>query len=92
MNSASTADLVHEPEILLDRGGIDAIVERLAGELSERHDDGVVMIGVLRGSVPFLADLVRSMTIATMVDFVALSPYTPGTGRVRLVIDASINI
>ena len=92
MNSASTADLVHEPEILLDRGGIDAIVERLAGELSERHDDGVVMIGVLRGSVPFLADLVRSMTIATMVDFVALSPYTPGTGRVRLVMDASINI
>jgi len=92
VNSASTADLVHEPEILLDRGGIDAIVERLAGELSERHDDGVVMIGVLRGSVPFLADLVRSMTIATMVDFVALSPYTPGTGRVRLVMDASINI
>ena len=92
MNSASTADLVHEPEILLDRSGIDAIVERLAGELSERHDDGVVMIGVLRGSVPFLADLVRSMTIATMVDFVALSPYTPGTGRVRLVMDASINI
>ena len=92
MNSASTADLVHEPEILLDRSGIDAIVERLAGELSERHDDGVVMIGVLRGSVPFLADLVRSMTIAMMVDFVALSPYTPGTGRVRLVMDASINI
>ena len=92
MNSASTADLVHEPEILLDRSGIDAIVERLAAELSERHDDGVVMIGVLRGSVPFLADLVRSMTIAMMVDFVALSPYTPGTGRVRLVMDASINI
>ena len=92
MNSASTADLVHEPEILLDRSGIDAIVERLAAELSERHDDGVVMIGVLRGSVSFLADLVRSMTIAMMVDFVALSPYTPGTGRVRLVMDASINI
>ncbi len=80
------------PDILLDREGIDEVVTRLAGELSERHDDGVVMIGVLRGSVPFLADLVRSMSIATMVDFVALSPYTPGTGRVRLVMDASINI
>ncbi len=80
------------PDILLDRDGIDEVVARLAGELSDRYDDGVVMIGVLRGSVPFMADLVRAMSIATMVDFVALSPYTPGTGRVRMVMDASINI
>ena len=32
------------------------------------------------------------MSIATMVDFVALSPYTPGTGRVRMLMDASINV
>ena len=50
------------------------------------------MIAVLRGSVPFLADLVRVMTIRTSVDFVALSPYTPGTGRVRLVMDVATNI
>ena len=80
------------PDILLDRDGIDEVVARMAGELSARYDDGVVMIGVLRGSVPFMADLVRAMSIATMVDFVALSPYTPGTGRVRMVMDASINI
>ena len=65
---------------------------RLAAELSDRYDDGVVMIAVLRGSVPFLADLVRAMTIRTSVDFVALSPYTPGTGRVRLVMDTSTSI
>ena len=29
------------------------------------------------------------MTIRTSVDFVALSPYTPGTGRVRLVMTAT---
>ena len=80
------------PDILLDRDGIEAVVARLAAELTERFDDGLVMIGVLRGSVPFLADLARSMSISTMVDFVALSPYTPGTGRVRMVMDASINI
>jgi hypoxanthine phosphoribosyltransferase len=83
---------VDHPDILLDRNGIDDVIARLGAELSERYDDGVVMIGVLRGSVPFLADLVRAMSIATVVDFVALSPYTPGTGRVRLVMDASINI
>lgn len=88
----STTDLVREPDILLDLDGIDDVVTRLAAELSERYDDGVVMVGVLRGSVPFLADLVRAMSIATMVDFVAVSPYTPGTGRVRLVMDASMPV
>jgi len=80
------------PEILLDRDELSAVVDRLGRELSERHADGVVMIAVLRGSVPFLADLVRVMTIRTSVDFVALSPYTPGTGRVRLVMDVATNI
>ena len=84
--------MAHTPEILLDQDELSAVVERLGRELSERHDDGVVMIAVLRGSVPFLADLVRVMTIRTSVDFVALSPYTPGTGRVRLVMDVATNI
>ncbi len=65
--------MAHTPEILLDQGELSAVVERLGRELSERHDDGVVMIAVLRGSVPFLADLVRVMTIRTSFDFLALS-------------------
>ncbi|MEM8706091.1 MAG: hypoxanthine phosphoribosyltransferase [Actinomycetota bacterium] len=84
--------MADHPEILLDQDGLSAVVERLASELSGRYDDGVVLIAVLRGSVPFLADLVRAMSIRTSVDFVALSPYTPGTGRVRLVMDISTNI
>lgn len=81
-----------EPEVLLDEDGLRAVVDRLAAELSETYDDGVVMVAVLRGSVPFLADLVRAMTIRATVDFVSLSPYTPGTGRVRFVMDASTNL
>ena len=68
------------PEVLLDEAGIHDVVARLARELSARYDDGLVLVAVLRGSVPFLADLVREMTIRTEVDFVAISPYTPGTG------------
>lgn len=79
-------------DVLLDRDGIRQEVDRLAVELSERFDDGVVMVAVLRGSVPFLADLVRAMSIRTMVDFVALSPYAPGTGRVRLVMDVATSV
>ena len=40
--------VAHTLEILLDQGELSAVVERLGRELSERHDDGVVMIAVLR--------------------------------------------
>ncbi len=79
-------------EVLLDADEIDAVVARLAGELSARYDDGVVLVAVLRGSVPFLADLVRAMTIHSVVDFVSLTPYAPGTGRVRLLMDVTTDL
>lgn len=79
-------------EILLDEDAIVATVERLAAELSEAFDDGVVLAGVLRGSVPFLSDLVRAMTIRPLIDFLAITPYTPNTGRVRMLKDLDIDI
>ncbi|MCY3645167.1 MAG: hypoxanthine phosphoribosyltransferase [Acidimicrobiaceae bacterium] len=71
---------------------IDATVARLASDMSARYHDGVVLIGVLRGSVPFLADLVRVMTVPVSVDFMAITPYTPGSGRVRLLKDLDLDI
>lgn len=79
-------------EILLDREGIDATVARIAAEIDERHEDGVVLAAVLRGSVPFLADLVRAMSVRPVIDFLAITPYAPGTGRVRLLKDLDIDI
>lgn len=67
-------------------------VARLGRELSEAYDDGVVLVAVLKGSVPFLADLVRAMTVAPVVEFLAISSYAEGTGRVRLVKDLEIDI
>ena len=45
------------------------------------------MVGVLKGSVCFLADLVRRMSVPVSVGFPRRSRPTPGTGRVRLVKD-----
>ena len=67
-------------------------VRRLAAEISAAYDDGVVLVAVLKGSVPFLADLVRSLTIAPEVDFLGISSYAPDTGRVRLVKDLDLDI
>ena len=73
-----------EPRILYDREEIQGAVRRLAGELSAAYDDGVVLIAVLKGSVLFLADLVRAMTIHPVVDFLALSSYDEGAPRVKI--------
>jgi len=67
-------------------------VRRLAAELSETYEDGVVLVAVLKGSVPFLADLVRALTIVPEVDFLAISAYGEGSGRVRIVKDIDTDI
>ncbi len=79
-------------DVILDGAQIDATVERLAGEISERFNDGVILAAVLRGSVPFLADLSRAMTIHSLIDFLAITKYERGTGRVRLLKDLDIDI
>lgn len=81
-----------EPRVLLTAAQIDEIIARLAAAMSARYPDGVVLIGVLRGSVPFLADLVRAMTVPVNVDFMAITPYTPDSGRVRLLKDLDLDI
>jgi hypoxanthine phosphoribosyltransferase len=47
---------------------------------------------VLKGAVPFLADLMRAMTTRPEVDFLAISAYAEGTGRVRIVKDLDTDI
>jgi hypoxanthine phosphoribosyltransferase len=52
----------------------------------------VLLVAVLKGSVIFLADLVRAMTVHVEIDFLAISTYAEGTGRVRLVKDLQIDV
>jgi hypoxanthine phosphoribosyltransferase len=79
-------------KVVLGRRELASTVTRLAGELSDAYDDGVVVVGVLKGGVVFLADLVRRLTIVPHVDFLAVSPYAPGTGRVRIVKDLDTDL
>lgn len=78
--------------MLIDRDELRDGVARLAGELSSTQTDGVLLVAVLRGSVPFLADLCRAMTILPEVDFLAVSTYETGSGRVRIVKDLDVDI
>jgi hypoxanthine phosphoribosyltransferase len=80
------------PRVLIGPDQLQAGVARLAAELSADHPDGVLLVAVLKGSVPFLADLTRALTVPVEVDFLAVSSYAEGTGRVRLVMDLSMDI
>jgi hypoxanthine phosphoribosyltransferase len=81
------------PTVLVDRDVLARHVERIASEISADHPDGVVLIGVLKGAVIFLADLVRAITdIDVTVDFLAISRYAPDSGRVRILKDLEVDV
>jgi hypoxanthine phosphoribosyltransferase len=79
-------------EVLISR---DQIAERVAemGEQITRDLKGekLVMIGVLKGAAPFLADLARAIDVDATFDFVAVKSYQKGSqtssGAVQLIKD-----
>ncbi len=83
--------------VILDRDALRDVVARLGREISEAYpsvgaEGDVVLVGLLRGSVVFLADLVRALSIDCAVDFLAVSSYARGSGRIRLLKDLDIDI
>jgi hypoxanthine phosphoribosyltransferase len=81
------------PATLLDEGALRACVERVAAEITADHPDGVVLVGVLKGALIFLADLARALTsIEVAVDFISISRYAPDSGRVRILQDVGLDL
>lgn len=74
---------------LFTRDEIADAVRRIAAAVQRDYDDkNPVLVGVLKGSFIFLADLVRQLEMSLEIDFVRLSSYGAGTqtsGQVRLV-------
>jgi hypoxanthine phosphoribosyltransferase len=81
-------------QLLVNRAAIASHVRRLGREIAAEHPDGVVLVGVLKGSLIFLADLVRAIPPPTpvVIDFLALTRYAPDSGRVRLLQDLDLDV
>lgn len=78
---------------LLTAEDIAAHVDRLSTEIERDHPDGVVFVGVMKGALLFLSDLVRAVRgVPVEVDFLAISRYEPDSGRVRLLQDVSLDL
>lgn len=69
-----------KPHILFARQEVAATVGRLAAEIREDYQDKhPLLIGVLKGSFVFMADLIRLLDFPLEVEFITLSSY--GRGR-----------
>ncbi len=78
-------------ETLVPSDELQRRVAELGAELSRDYDGrDLVMVGVLKGAVLFLADLMRSVSVACEIDFMAVSSYgsqTDTSGVVRILKD-----
>lgn len=83
-------------EILIGAEELQARIAELGVEISRDYAGrDLLLIGVLKGAVFFLADLMRELTVPCEIDFMAISSYGAGTdssGVVRILKDLDINI
>ncbi|HYC22110.1 MAG TPA: hypoxanthine phosphoribosyltransferase [Candidatus Bathyarchaeia archaeon] len=71
-------------------------VRRLAGEISAAYrGESPVLVGVLKGSFVFLADLIRELTVPFEIDFVRARSYgsrTVSSGHVQITSDIEVDV
>jgi len=83
-------------EVLIDEDRLRARVAELGEEISADYAGrDLLLVGVLKGAVFFMADLMRHLTIPCEIDFMAISSYgdsTDSSGVVRILKDLDINI
>jgi hypoxanthine phosphoribosyltransferase len=83
-------------EVLIDEETLRRRVAELGEEISADYDGrDLLLLGVLKGAVFFMADLMRQLTVPCEIDFMAISSYgasTDSSGVVRILKDLDINI
>ena len=83
-------------EVLIDQDVLRARVEELGAEISADYEGrDLLLVGVLKGAIFFISDLMRELTVPCEIDFMAISSYGAGTdssGVVRILKDLEINI
>ena len=82
--------------ILIPREDLERRVRELAADIDRDYAgcDRLVCVGVLKGSVFFMVDLLKSLTVPLAIDFFQTASYgsatSPGEVRIRKDIDLSI--
>ena len=83
-------------EKILSETDIISRVKEIAKKISlDYNDKQLILIGILKGSFIFLADLIRNITIPVKIDFIGISSYESGTtstGKIKITKELGIDI
>ncbi len=83
-------------EVLYSEAQIQKMVDRVGAEITRDYaGKNLLLVSVLKGSVAFMADLMRAIRIPARIDFMAVSSYGSGTktsGVVKIIKDLDINL
>src|SRR5205823_11728368 len=78
-------------EVLIEEDDLQRRIAELGAEISRDYEGrDLVLVGVLKGAVLFIADLMRYLTVPCELDFMAISSYgssTDSSGVVRILKD-----
>lgn len=85
-------------DVFISEEQIQKKVAELGAEISKKYSDpekNLLLVAVLKGSVVFMADLMRNITCKCAIDFMATSSYASGTvssGNVKIIKDLDVNV
>lgn len=84
-------------KILFTQEQIEKRIIELANWVNNTYKDSkdLVLVALLKGSIPFLAQLIKSVTIDHSIDFMVTSSYkggTKSTGNIKILMDLAIDI
>ena len=79
--------------ILVNEAQIDEVTTRIAAEIDEKYGNSgrrLLLLGILKGSVVFMSDLMKKLKTPVEIDFMKVSSYGAGTvsrGNVNIILD-----
>lgn len=77
--------------VLVSAEEINGIVERIADEIDRDYEGkNLLLLGILKGSVVFMGDLMKKLRSPLEIDFMKVSSYGAGTvssGRINIILD-----
>ena len=84
-------------KILFTQKQIEKKIKELANWVNEeyRNSNDLILIGLLKGSIPFLAQLIKDVEVDHALDFIVASSYSGGTsstGNIKIIMDLASDI
>ena len=84
-------------QVLIDEESLNKRIKKLANQVNEYYEDKneLVLVGILKGSIMFMAQLAKSIKINCTLEFMDVSSYDDGTessGNVKIIKDLDTDI